>query len=562
MQASRRISQPAAGAGRRRADPVEYEIFEHLPLTTLVARASDHEPLYASPQVELLLGVTPSQALAEHDFWDAHLHEDDRESVQRAWRAWLSDPGGEPFRCSYRMVGEHDRVVWVQDVTTLVPPQGIRPATFQRHLLDVSAQRQLEEQLRDTQRLELLGRLSGGVAHDFNNLLAVIAGYAERLGSPLPHSARDESVFAISAAAQRGASLVRQLLAFARPQSAEPRLVDLNELIRDFAPMLRRVIGEDVVLELRLAPAHYVVEVTPVEIDQVLLNLVVNARDAMPHGGRVAIATAAADGEAGRAARVTVSDTGSGMTEATRDRIFEPFFSTKDAGVGSGLGLTTAVSIVRAAGGSITVASTPGEGSTFAVELPLAAGEVRAPAEPTGSPQAPRGGSETVLLVEDDPGLRELEQVMLEGAGYDVLAAGSASEALAAVGRRRFDVLVVDVVMPGMNGPQLAVELAARGHGFPTVFVSGYGDDELATRGIAPDAAAVVGKPFQGDQLLNRVREVLDAATSARTEPRGRSLHRVRCLACRTAYTQPDAHDLLVRAGCPNCGYLGWTGAA
>jgi CheY-like chemotaxis protein len=261
-------------------------------------------------------------------------------------------------------------------------------------------------------------------------------------------------------------------------------------------------------------------------------------------------------------ARITVADTGAGISKAMQSRIFEPFFSTKEPGKGSGLGLATAERIVRSAGGSISVSSATGRGATFAVELPLvAAREDGAPPEPPGAAAPAPRGDETVLLVEDDVGLRALEQLMLEGAGYRVLVAATAAQALDAVARRRFDVLVVDVVMPGMSGPQLAAELAARGHVFPTVFVSGYGPDELTSRGVAGDATAVVTKPFHGDELLGRVRAVLDAA-AARSGRRGRDRRLVRCLACRSVYDQPAAHDLLVRAGCPQCGYLGWTGAA
>jgi two-component system cell cycle sensor histidine kinase/response regulator CckA len=382
------------------------------------------------------------------------------------------------------------------------------PPMLQRHLRDVTRERQLEEQLRQAQRLELLGRVAAGIAHDFNNLLAVISGYAARLSTLPPRDARDESSHAISAAAERGASLVRQLLAFSRPQPTDSRVVDLNELVRQFAPMLRRVIGEDVEFELRLDTHRLPVEVHPVQIDQVLMNVVVNARDAMPDGGRLTISTWKLDDTA----VVTVADTGLGMDATTQDRIFEPFFSTKEPGKGSGLGLSTAHGIVRHAGGSLTVSSAPREGTTFSLNLPLAAHEAPSVLDAVIESTAPDGGPETVLVVEDEAALRELESLMLEEAGYDVLTASNAAEALDVAADNVVDLLVVDVVMPGMSGPQLVEELAARGSDVPVVFISGYGADEVSSRGLLASNAALIEKPFQAEEFLRRVRDVLDSA--------------------------------------------------
>jgi hypothetical protein len=325
--------------------------------------------------------------------------------------------------------------------------------------------------------------------------------------------AREECGRAITAAAQRGASLARQLLVFSRPEPNEPRLVDLNGVLHDFAPMLGRVIGEDVALELRLDARRLPVEVDPVRIDQVLMNIAVNARDAMPNGGRLTIETTAVEIGATRAAHVTLTDTGCGMDAATQARIFDPFFSTKSPAKGTGLGLSTAAGIVEDAGGSITVSSTPGQGTTFGVFLPLAAGEPRTAVAAEREPTPAYGGSETVLVVEDEPALCELERLMLEEAGYDVLSAANAAEALVAAAEHAIDVLLVDVVMPGMSGPRLVDELAARGHDVPAVFVSGYGADEILSRGLETPANAVIQKPFGAEVLLRKVREVLDEAS-------------------------------------------------
>jgi signal transduction histidine kinase/ActR/RegA family two-component response regulator len=496
-------------------------LFDHLPVGTLVMRASDLELVYMSPEVERLLGVSRTTTHTLDDLLSARVHELDRERVLGAWQSWLSGRRSEPFRAGYRLVGADGRVVCVEDVTFLVVEDDDGPPTLRRHLLDRTRQRQLEEQLRQAQRLELLGRLAAGVAHDFNNLLAVITGYATRLSAPLPRHARDESTHAITAAAERGASLVRQLLAFSRPQSTDSRVVDLNDLVREFAPLLRRVIGEDLEFRLRLDSHRLPVEVHPVQIDQVLMNIAVNARDAMPDGGRLTISTWKLDGTAS----VTVSDTGVGMDAATQDRIFEPFFSTKEPGKGSGLGLSTAYGIMRHAGGSLTVSSVPGDGTTFSINLPLASNDVPSFLDATVDPAAPDGGPETVLVVEDEPALRELESLMLEDAGYHVLTAANAAEALVVAAENVIDLLVVDVVMPGMSGPQLVEELAARDSDVPTVFVSGYGAHEISNRGLETGKTALIEKPFQAEVFLRRVRDVLDGV---RAEPRASAGERSR----------------------------------
>jgi two-component system cell cycle sensor histidine kinase/response regulator CckA len=488
--------------------------FDHLPLATLVARASDLGLVYASPEAERVLGLprAPRETLAE--LWESRLHEADRARVLEEWRTWLAGAGHEAFRSEHRLVSADGRTLTVDAVATRAGSDVIA------HLLDVTRERRLEAQLRQAQRLELLGRLAAGVAHDFNNLLAVITGYAARLSTPLPPDARAESTGAIAAAADRGASLVRQLLAFSRPQPTESRVVDLNDLVREFEPMLRRVIGEDLEFELRLDPQRLPVDVHPIQIDQVLMNVAVNARDAMPGGGRLTIGTWKLDG----VAVVTVADTGVGIDESTQEHIFEPFFSTKEPTHGSGLGLATAETIVRQAGGSMTVSSAPGEGTTFRIDLPLAAapdtlGHLDAIVDPT----TPDGGPETVLVVEDEPALRELEKLMLEEAGYAVLTAANAAEALLVAAANAIDLLIVDVVMPGMSGPQLVEELAARGSHVPTVYISGYGADEVSSRGFESETTALIEKPFHAESLLRRVREVLDAAAQTAAAPKDAS---------------------------------------
>jgi PAS domain S-box-containing protein len=543
-------------------------LVEELPLVTYVARVVDSTVEYVSPQIERLLELTPEQALEKHDFWTPRLHPLDRDRILRDWRAWCADATGEPFRRTYRMLTETGRTIWVDDVTVLESGRTNGAAYFQRHLLDVSEQRVLEEQLREGQKFEALGRLAGGVAHDFNNLLAVIGGYSKRLADRSMDGAQHESALAIGAAADRGTALVRQLLSFSRPQPTERRLIDLNTIVGDFVPMLRRVIGEDVELELAFERQPLPVEVDPARVDQVLMNLVVNARDAMPEGGRLTIATAAdeetADDGASRrrSAVLTVSDTGPGIDVETRERIFEPFFTTKSPGKGTGLGLATAYGIVNQAGGVLAVSSDPGQGTTFAIRLPLAAADLEPAVEPAAPAAAPCGGREVVLLVEDEAALRDLEQVTLEDAGYHVHAAADATAALELARRHAFDLVLVDVVMPGLSGPQLVDELRKRGSALPAIYVSGYGADEFASRGIDVGNGAVVQKPFHADTLLGKVRDVLDGAASApkiRRPVRSAIMATVRCLACGARYRR--AETAAGPSCCPRCEYVGWAEA-
>jgi CheY-like chemotaxis protein len=363
---------------------------------------------------------------------------------------------------------------------------------------------------------------------------------------------------------------VRQLLSFARPRPSDRGVVDLNAVVADFAPLVRQIIGEDIELLLGFERHPLPVDVDPARLDQVLMNLVVNARDAMPEGGRLAIATSAVEldvlAEHGVtrqwAALLSVSDTGTGLEPETAERVFEPFFSTKEHERGSGLGLATSRGIVTDAGGSLDFSTVPGRGTTFSVQLPLAAAEHEVPEEPQAIASAPLGGQEAILLVEDEPALRELEQVTLEDAGYEVHPAADAEEALELAGRHGLDLVVVDVVLPGRSGPQLVDELGSRGFDFPTVFVSGYGSEEVLSRGLPTRGAAVVEKPFSPETLLRVVREALDSAAAVAPLPvAAESSQMVRCLGCGARYRRPLPHLSLATTVCPKCEYVGWAAA-
>ena len=397
------------------------------------------------------------------------------------------------------------------------------------------ALKSLEEQVRQAQRLEAVGRLAGGVAHDFNNILTAITGYTELLLEDFRgQDPRRADLEEIRAAAQRAAALTGQLLAFSRKQVLQPRILDLNEVVRGLEKMLRRLIGEDVVLEFAPGADLWAVRADPGQIEQVILNLAVNARDAMPHGGRLTVETANVelDGEDARRhadlvpgayVRVTVSDTGTGMDADTAAHIFEPFFTTKEVGKGTGLGLATVHGIVSQSGGHITVESESGRGATFQVYLPRVEALAEAPGAAPGAPLAVQG-HETVLVAEDDRAVRDVVAATLSQRGYRVLRAndGPAALELAQSVDGRVDLLLTDLVMPGMTGRELAQALAARQRGLRVLFMSGYTDDAIVRRGVLEEGMPYLQKPFSPDALALKVREVLDRRRSGETKATGR----------------------------------------
>jgi PAS domain S-box-containing protein len=377
--------------------------------------------------------------------------------------------------------------------------------------------REQERELRQREQLDAIGKLAGGIAHDFNNLLTVIQGQAA-LALDDAHAGLDVSghLGPIIEAAERAGSLTRQLLAFGRRQVLQPRILDVNEVVRGIAPLLRRLVGEAVELSFRLGDAPRV-EADPTQLDQVLINLVSNARDAMPRGGSIVVETSTArrddmSGTPGEWLVLTVTDTGVGMDENVLARAFEPFFTTKPVGAGTGLGLSTVYGIVAQSGGEVSIDSRPGEGSTVTLRLPVA---VRPAPELTSSPApqtAASGGQATVVLVEDDPLVRGLVTRLLTLEGYSVIVAPDAIEALAEVERNgvAIDLLVTDVVMPSMSGPELAERLRERQPELAVLFISGYNETAVAGYGVLRDEVDLLRKPFSPDDLTGRVRAALD----------------------------------------------------
>jgi PAS domain S-box-containing protein len=390
---------------------------------------------------------------------------------------------------------------------------------------DVTEQRKLEGQFLQAQKMEAIGQLAGGVAHDFNNLLCIINGYSDLLLDCLPadEPAR-ELLGQIKTAGIRAAALTRQLLLFSRSQTPDPKIIDLNAVVQDMEKMLQYVIGEDIELKSVLSPRLGPVEADPGHLEQVILNLVVNARDAMPQGGKLSLETRDVElderyarlhpeARPGPHVVLAVTDSGCGMTPEVRARIFEPFFTTKGPGRGTGLGLATVLGIVKQSGGHVEVYSEPGLGTSFKVYLPRLE-QPAPPGAPPAAPKPPPQGSETVLLVEDDEAVRALGRQALRKNGYHVLEAANGEEALRVAEQHAgpLDLLVTDVVMPGLGGRTLSQRLAVRYPSLKTLFVSGYTDDAVIRHGILQADVAFLQKPFSPSALAHKVREVLDAA--------------------------------------------------
>jgi len=385
---------------------------------------------------------------------------------------------------------------------------------------DVTARMHLEEQLRNAQQLEAIGRLAGGVAHDFNNILSIIMGHGELLLATGVNEQARNGLEQIRRAADRAASLTQQLLAFSRKQVLLPKVLDLNEAVADVQKMLARVIGEDIELIAQLHPSLVSVKVDPGQVEQVLMNLAINARDAMPNGGKLVMETANEEVDsqrgrnlelpAGRYVMLKVSDTGHGMDAEVQTHIFEPFFTTKPRGKGTGLGLATVYGIVKQSGGSIQVESDVGRGSVFRIYLPAADGGVRK------QPEAARGevigGKETILVVEDEPDLRDLTRIFLEGYGYKVLEASNAEEALheAEMFAGPIHLLLTDVIMPGMSGRQLAEKILAQRPQTRVVYMTGYTDDMVMQHKVLEPGVKLLQKPFSKVELAVKVRATLD----------------------------------------------------
>lgn len=418
---------------------------------------------------------------------------------------------GMPYQVEHRVILRDGTVRHLREYAEVVRDADGAIRGLAGVVQDISEVKRMEEQFLQAQKLESVGRLAGGVAHDFNNLLQVINGFSEMLLTQMDESnpAR-EPVAMIRDAGERAAALTRQLLAFGRRQATEPRLINLNQLIREQARLLRPLIGEAIALEVHESDGLGLVMADEGQLHQILLNLVVNARDAMPQGGSLMLETRNAISDAGHMVVFSVRDTGTGMTEEVRKRLFEPFYTTKREGEGVGLGLATVYGIVRQHGGAIEVESEPGQGSTFSVLLPCARQPSDEAALDCGECQ--KGEGQTVLVVEDDDSVRRLACAALSNYGYRLLDARGPKEALqiAISGGRRIDLVLTDMVMPEMSGAELARRLKEWNPGIRVLLMSGY-----STQDPAADGLEIVPKPFTLPGLAARVRTALDRPPAA-----------------------------------------------
>ena len=480
-------------------------------------------------RAKALFGMPPEEPMTRTRWLEA-VHPDDRERTLERWERAVRE--GARYSAEYRVLWPDGSVHSVMAVGRCVTDTSTgSPLHFTGVVLDLTERRRTEEHLQESLRLEAVGRLAGGIAHDLNNMLAAILGFGDLLGRSFePGDPRASDVEQISRAATRSAGLTRQLLAFARREMIQPRALDINSVIQQAQALLPPILGENVELHLRLAPDLGVVYADARQIEQIVMNLVLNARDAMPQGGRVTIETGAVQlgpgaeawrGEerplSGRFTMLSVTDTGHGMDAATLRRIWEPFFTTKPAGQGTGLGLSSVYGAAKQSGGFVWADSEPGRGTTVQVYWPEVRAAAEVPDEPESTPPL-TGGNETVLIVEDEDLVRALAVRALRSSGYTCHQARDAGEALRLLDERgtRVDLVITDVVMPGMSGGDLGEQLAGLRPGIPVVYTSAFTDEDVIRRGMLEQGRPFLPKPFTPHQLARVVREALDAAAAAR----------------------------------------------
>jgi PAS domain S-box-containing protein len=479
------------------------------------------EMIYISPGYEKIWGRTCESLYKAPREWSDAMHPEDRERAMRIVSEQML-VGGET---EYRILRPDGELRWIKN--QIFP---IKDASGKIHRVagvaaDITKTKQFQAQFHKAQKMEAIGRLAGGVAHDFNNLLTAIGGYSHfLLNSLAADDKRREDVEQIKKAGERAAGLTRQLLAFSRQQVLQMKVVDCNFLVADLEKMLKRIVSEDVKLTTLLSPEPGFIKSDPGQIEQVLMNLVVNAKDALPKGGDITIETSNVELKGdyarmhlqvkpGSYVMFAVRDTGTGMDAETRAHLFEPFFTTKEQGKGTGLGLATVYGIVKQSGGGIYVQSEIGEGTIFKVYFP----RVAEASQPSGASRAPAKasvGSETILLVEDDELVRTFVYRALLESGYTVLVAQDSAQAIRLCEKngRSVSLILTDVIMPQMHGPELATALAPLCPGAKVIFMSGYTDTVVTHRGLIDSGAPFLQKPLTPDSLARRVREVLDGA--------------------------------------------------
>jgi two-component system, cell cycle sensor histidine kinase and response regulator CckA len=495
--------------------------FEHTPLAVVEWDLHFHVTAW-NPSAERVFGYSREEAVGQHGSFIVPAQF--RQNVDRVWQDLLNQKGG--VRNTNDNVTKDGQTITCEWYNTPLVDDSGRVLGVASLVQDVTERFALEERLRQSQKMEAVGRLAGGVAHDFNNLLTVILGYSQILAEGVPAGSRlAESTAQIKSAADRASGITRQLLAFSRKQVLSPRVINLNDIMLNLDSLLRRLIGEDI--EVLTVPDNALgsVKADPGQLEQVIMNLALNARDAMPRGGKLTLETSNAQldesyarrhqpAEPGRYVMLAVSDTGHGMTAETQARIFEPFYTTKEVGKGTGLGLSMVYGIVKQSGGYIWVYSEPDRGTTFKIYLP----RVDQPVESSGAEHLPRAvqrGTETILLVEDDAQLRQLSSSVLAHCGYKMLVASSPEEGLAICKENHRDIrlLITDVVMPRMNGRQLAEQIVQVSPNVRVLYISGYTSNAIVHYGVLDPGLWFLPKPFTLSSLIAKVREVLDSPT-------------------------------------------------
>jgi two-component system, cell cycle sensor histidine kinase and response regulator CckA len=514
-----------ADAALREKDERIRSIFEHSPLGIGLVDL-EGRTIESNQVLRQMLGYDEDEFAALP--FSAFTHPDDVAPNLELFEE-MAAGGRESFKLEKRFIHKDGRTIWANLVVSLICDEHGEPAYALGMTEDITDRKGLEDQLRQAQKMEAVGRLAGGVAHDFNNLLGVIINCANFLAEDMgPDDPRYEDVKDIKESGKRGADLVRQLLAFSRKDIVRPEIVDLNEVVENMKSLLGRTLGEDINLESALADDPCVTKIDLGQIEQILVNLAVNARDAMPGGGKILITTDVVQmgsdlalmvpghnqgtGPGERYVRLTFTDTGVGMSEEVSRRIFEPFFTTKSRGRGTGLGLATTYGAVQQAGGYISVWSQPGEGTTFTIYLPTAGAEPQSASESGDQKRRPSLG-DTVLLVEDDEALRRLTRRILERNGFRVVEASQAREAERLFERdpSAIDIVLTDVVMPGGSGKDLVARLQAIDPGVRYLFMSGYPEDVIAHHGVLEEGVPFLGKPFTEPSLVGRLQEVVDS---------------------------------------------------
>jgi PAS domain S-box-containing protein len=490
--------------------------------------SADGSTLYMSPAVETILGYAPAHFMGQN--LTAFCHADDREGVAEVMARLVQDPSQRRY-VEFRAVHRDGSTRWLEATARnmLADPavgaivSNVRDITERKRA--EAALRRTEEQLRQAQKMEAIGNLAGGVAHDFNNLLSVILSYSTMLAQDMtPSDPRRTDLEEIESAGRRAVDLTRQLLAFSRQQILQPKIVSLNDALAGMERMLRRLIGEDVELTVLLSSTLGRVKVDPGQIEQIVMNLAVNSRDAMPQGGKLTIETANVELDArytaehvgavpGPHVMLAVTDSGTGMNKATQARMFEPFFTTKEKGKGTGLGLATVFGIVQQSGGNIWVYSESGKGTTFKIYFPRV--DPALATEHVSHPPAVGAltGTETILLVEDEESVRVLARTILRRFGYHVIEAQSGGDALLICEQHTaaIHLLVTDVVMPRMSGRQLSERLHILRPEMKVLYMSGYTDNTIVHHGVLDSDVAFLQKPITPEALTRKVREVLDS---------------------------------------------------